>query len=261
MECPQCETLFCKKCLSEGIGSKVINQILNDISPLDTSIGQMQGSGEVIPLQNVLHPYPYSRKERTDPNGKLKILQKKKKQLEELIDQVKSQIDNGEFGRLTEIKRKYRQQQREENQETGEGQQQSFAYALDPESNSYILLDIHNRKPHYYSHRNNSKLKILPQCASTQMGSRIFLTGGLKENDQLSSTAIIIDTETNQIREAAPMKHEKYKHKLLSLNPFIAYSLGGQTGDYMNQVERYSLETDSWDEAPFLNEPKCLLGG
>ncbi len=82
--------------------------------------------------------------------------------------------------------------------------------------------------------------------ASAVIGNKIYITGGCNyENDGYYKTVDVYDVQSGQWSVAKDLNTERTGHGTVELNGRI-YAAGGYNGTYLDSIEVYNQETDSW---------------
>eukprot|EP00826_Nyctotherus_ovalis_P007256 TRINITY_DN117_c0_g3_i1.p1 TRINITY_DN117_c0_g3~~TRINITY_DN117_c0_g3_i1.p1 ORF type:complete len:645 (+),score=167.94 TRINITY_DN117_c0_g3_i1:95-2029(+) len=142
-------------------------------------------------------------------------------------------------------------------------QQQSQASVI------YVYEQIRN-KLHVYEFGSGrsvflpgKKFGILSNHGSVQVCNSLYITGGFNiQQCEFSRTSIqfhLSDLDDIKLEQKESMILAKSQHKLVALNAATLFSLGGKskTSKSLKDCEKYNAETDSWEFAPSLNEPKA----
>lgn len=95
------------------------------------------------------------------------------------------------------------------------------------------------------------------RCTATQIGTRVFLSGGDKPVTNAVSEYVESD---KRLIPGAEMTYAKFNHttEVISTTEFVA--IGGYNGQAMKCCEKYNTGDDEWALLPELNIPRYGLG-
>ena len=99
----------------------------------------------------------------------------------------------------------------------------------------------------------NLGLEIPKYCTISQIGKRIFLSGGY--NPYINSLSEYLD-ESKTLAIKSPMKYVKYDHTIEGISSDRFVAIGGNPDIYIAYCEEYSIKENKWFEFPSLNIPR-----